>query len=263
MIGPKGFSAFEPLGLLVEGFEYQPAFGIPYNPFYYPSLIENAGFQATGDILSGWLEKGFKYDPKIDAVASRVQERRGLRIASFQNRTELRGLLSKFQTLYNEAIKGTVGNYPITRAEARTVTNQMLWFGDPSLIKIIMKEDEPVGFLFAYPDVTPALKQCQGRIFPLGWLDLLHELRTTKLINVNGMALKEEYRGSGGTAILFKEIIEAVNNSRYTRAEIVQVKSSHRRSGLAPRCRFIASWGCRSSQGCDEILHRVQWQKVA
>ena len=32
-------------------------------------------------------------------------------------------------------------------------------------------------------------------------------------------------------------------------------KSSHRRSGLAPRCRLIASWGCSRSQGlgCSPI----------
>src|SRR5438105_2364951 len=36
---------------------------------------------------------------------------------------------------------------------------------------------------------------------------------------------------------------------------LIGVKSSHRRSGLAPRCRLIASWGCRSSQGlgCSPI----------
>ena len=36
---------------------------------------------------------------------------------------------------------------------------------------------------------------------------------------------------------------------------LIGAKSSHRRSGLAPRCRFIASWGCRSSQGlgCSPI----------
>jgi len=223
MIGPKGFSAFDGLGVLVEGYEYPPAVGIPYNPPYYPSLIENAGFQSTNDILSGQLEKGFKYDPKIDQVALRVQERRGLRIAFFRNRSDLKVFLAEFHNLYNDAINGTVGNYPITVAEAKGVTNQILWFGDPSLIKIIMKEDQPVGFLFAYPDISPALKRCQGRIFPIGWLDLLHELRTTRSINVNGMALREEYRGSGGTAILFKEIIETVNNSRYTHAEIIQI----------------------------------------
>ena len=30
---------------------------------------------------------------------------------------------------------------------------------------------------------------------------------------------------------------------------LITPKSSHRRSGLAPRCRLIASWGCSRSQG--------------
>ena len=36
---------------------------------------------------------------------------------------------------------------------------------------------------------------------------------------------------------------------------LITPKSSHRRSGLAPRCRLIASWGCSRSQGlgCSPI----------
>ena len=32
---------------------------------------------------------------------------------------------------------------------------------------------------------------------------------------------------------------------------LISPKSSHRRRGLAPRCRLIASWGCSKSQGLD------------
>ncbi len=36
---------------------------------------------------------------------------------------------------------------------------------------------------------------------------------------------------------------------------LIASKSSYRRCGLAPRCRLIASWGCRRSQGfgCSPI----------
>ncbi len=36
---------------------------------------------------------------------------------------------------------------------------------------------------------------------------------------------------------------------------LITPKSPHRRSGLAPRCRLIASWGCSRSQGlgCSPI----------
>ena len=45
--GPKGFTALDGMGLLVRGFEHRPALGIPYNPPYYPALVEAAGFQIT------------------------------------------------------------------------------------------------------------------------------------------------------------------------------------------------------------------------
>ena len=36
---------------------------------------------------------------------------------------------------------------------------------------------------------------------------------------------------------------------------LISPKSSHRRGGLAPRCRLVASWGCSRSQGlgCSPI----------
>jgi hypothetical protein len=229
MIGPKGFSALDGLGLLTEGFEYRPALGIPYNPAWYPTLVEQAGFSMTAEILSGFIEQGFFVDEKIDQIAQRVQERRGLRIAEFRTRSDLRKLLPQLQGLYNSAIQGTSGNYPITEQEAKGMADQLLWFADPKLIKIIMKEERPVGFLFAYPDISEALQRCKGRLFPFGWLDILITLRTTKLVNVNGAGMIEEYRGSGGTAILFNEIRKNGQDGRYTRAEIVQVGADNER----------------------------------
>lgn len=229
IIGPKGFSPLDGLGLLTEGFEHRPALGIPYNPPWYPALIEQAGFGPTAEILSGFVNRDFFMNQKVDLVAQRVQERRGLRVAQFRTRGDLRKLQPQLQELYNDAIQGTSGNYPITAAEAKGLADQLLSFADPKLIKIIMKEERPVGFLFAYPDISEALQRTKGRLFPFGWLDLLITLRNTKLININGAGMIAEYRGSGGTAILFSELRKTGQKSRYTRAEIVQVGADNER----------------------------------
>jgi hypothetical protein len=58
----------------------------------------------------------------------------------------------------------------------------------------------------------------------LGWLTLFLELRRTDWININGAGLLPEYRGSGGTAILYSEMFKSVSeNPRYKHAEIVQI----------------------------------------
>ena len=229
IIGPKGFSALDGLGLLSDGFEYRPALGIPYNPDWYPALVEQAGFSMTSEILSGYVEQGFFMDSKIDQISQRVQERRGLRIAEYRTRSDLRKLQAPLRELYNNAIQGTIGNYPITEQEAKGLADQLIGFADPKLIKIVLKDDRPVGFLFAYPDISEALQRSKGQLFPFGWLDILISLRTTKVININGAGMLEEYRGSGGTAILFSELRKSSRNTRYTWAEIVQVGTDNPR----------------------------------
>jgi hypothetical protein len=227
--GPKGFSALDGLGLLVKGFELRPALGIPYNPPYYQALLEGVGFTSAGDTLSGYMSRNIKFPEKIHQVAQAVQEKRGLTIARYGKRSDLQSLVPKLRDLYNASIEGTPGNAPLTDDEVATLADQILWFADPRLIKIIMKDGEPVGYLFAYPDVSAAIQRTAGRLFPMGWADLLLELRRTKWININGAGIIEKYRGLGGTALLFSEMHKSVMEGRYQHAEIVQIGADNER----------------------------------
>jgi hypothetical protein len=224
MFGPKGFTALDGLGLLVKGFEHRPAFGLPYNPPYYPELIEAQGFEKANEIVSGYLGANIQFPERIHKLSARIQERRGLTIARFRTRRELRAGLGGLKALYNGALVGAEGGTPITDEEVKALANQVLWFADPKLIKIVMKDNRPVGFLLAYPDISAALQKTKGRLFPFGWLIILRELRTTDWININGAGMVEEYRGLGGTAILYSEMFKSVTeNPRYRHAEVVQI----------------------------------------
>ena len=224
MLGPKGFTALDGLGLLVKGFDRRPALGLPYNPAYYVEFIEALGFKKAGEIVSGYLGPDIQFPERIHVLAARIQERRGLHIARFRTRSELRRMLGHLKALYNGALEGTSGGVPITDEEIKSMADQMLWFADPKLIKIVMKDEKPVGFLLAYPDISAALQKTKGRLFPFGWLTILRELRTTDWININGAGMIEEYRGLGGTAILYSEMFKSVvENPRYRHAEVVQI----------------------------------------
>ncbi len=107
------------------------------------------------------------------------------------------------------------------------MAGQLLWFADPRLVKVVMKDDLPVGFLFAYPDISAALQRFGGRLFPLGWLWLLLELRRTKWVNINGAGMIEAYRGLGGTAILFSEMYRSVREGGFEHADLVQIGSGN------------------------------------
>ena len=221
--GSKGLTTLDGMGLLVKGFEHRPAFGIPYNPPYYPALIEAAGFEPKGDVVSGYLNPRLPFPDKIHQVAELVQKRRGLRVARFETRRDLRAIIPRLQELYNASLSGTSGNVPLTDAEVKTLADQMLWFANPRLIKIVMKDAEPVGFLFAYPDISAAMQRTRGRLLPFGWIAMLRELKRTKWVNVNGAGIVEKYRGLGGTALLFSEMYKSVVEGGFEHADLVQV----------------------------------------
>ena len=223
MLGPKGFTALDGFGMLVKGFEHRPAFGIPYNLSYYPTLVEACGFQGVGDVVSGYLNPAMPFPEKIHQLAEIVQKRRGLRVAVFTSRRELRAIAPKLQNMYNDSLGGTTGNTPLTDAEIDALASQLEWFADPKLIKIVLKDDEPVGFLLAYPDISAAMQRTRGRLFPLGWIDMLLELKRTKWVNLNGAGIVEKYRGLGGTALLFSEMHKSVVAGGFAHADIVQV----------------------------------------
>ena len=222
--GPKGFSALDGMGLLVKGFDQRPALGIAYNPAYYAALWEDAGFESDGDVVSGYLGPDFVMPEKIMKVAELVRQRRGLRIATYKTRGDLKQLVEPMKNLYNSALSGTTDNFPITDEEVNMMAQQLINFADPRLIKIVMKGDEIVGFLFGYPDPSAAIRRSRGQLFPFGWLDMLIELKRTKWINLNGAGLLEKYRGSGGTALLFTEMYKSVRDSaHYLHADVVQI----------------------------------------
>ena len=224
IIGPKGFTPLDGFGLLVRGFEHRPAFGLPYNPAYYVDLIEAQGFVKDGESVSGYLGTKIEFPQRIHQLAERLAQRRGLRIARCNTRADLRALVPHLKELYNNSLEGTSGTTPLTDEEVDTLANQLIWLADPKLIKMVMHDEKIVGFCLAYPDISAALQKSRGRLFPFGWLTLLLELRRTDWININGAGLLPEYRGSGGTAILYSEMFKSVSeNPRYRHAEVVQI----------------------------------------
>lgn len=229
IIGPKGFTALNGLGMLIKGFEHQPALGIPYNHSYYSTFMQKMGYKGIRDVVSGYIDRSFQIPEKVSLIAEKVKSKKGLIVKQYNKRNDLRSMLPHLRDLYNGALVGTSGNAPLTDAEVKEMADQILWFADPDLIKILFKGEQPVGFLLAYPDISEALKKTKGKLWPFGWLVVLKELRKTTRININGAGIIEEYRGMGGTAVLFDEMAKSVLGARYQFADLVQVGTENER----------------------------------
>jgi GNAT superfamily N-acetyltransferase len=228
--GPKGFIAIDGQGVLVEGFEHRPALGIPYNYDYYDGLLKDAGFERQLDFVSAYIDRQIDLPKRFLKVAEKVKRRRGLRSVSFRTKAELRALIPRVTSVYNKSFVEVQGYVPITEAEAEMVGNRILAVADPSLIKVLMREDELVGFVLAYPDISAAVQRCRGRMWPWGWYHMLREFKRTRWLNINGMAILERYRGLGGNALLYAELYHTLmTGTQFQCADLVQVQETNAR----------------------------------
>jgi len=228
--GPKGFMAADGQGLLIEGFEHRPALGIPYNYPYYGELLEDAGFEKQLDFVSCLIDREIDISNRFLEVADKVRRRRGFRVVRLHTKAELRAVILRVAAAYNSAFVEVQGYVPITEAEAQAIGDRILSIADPELIPLLMKDDDIVGFVLAYPDLSAAIQRCRGRLWPTGWYYLMREFKRTRWLNVNGGAILEPYRGLGGDALLYAEVYRTLTASdRYQFADLVQVQETNTR----------------------------------
>ena len=230
LIGPKGFLQGDGLGLLVEGFEHRPAVGIPYNHSYYDALVTGSGFEKETDFLSGYLPGDYDLPARFFDIAERVKERRGFWIKSFTSDKEMRQWVPRIGRVYNATFSDNWEYCPVTEEELAAIGERLISIADPRLIKLVMKEDEIVGFVFGFPDISAAIQKTKGRVWPLGWIYLLREFKRTDWINFNGTGLLAEHRGLGANAVLYTELAKSVRQFHFKHADVVQVEERNTKS---------------------------------
>jgi hypothetical protein len=223
MIGPRSLHGREASGILVDGFEHRPAMGMPYNNNYYDNLIQTAGFEKDADNLSGYLSGRNKLSDRYFAIAEKVKARRGLRIKSFSSKDEMRQWVPRVGQVYNQAFGGGHRFYPLDEHEIERLGRDLITIADPRLIKLVMKEDQVIGFVFAYPDITAGLQNARGRLWPLGWFHLLREQKRTRWVNFNGLGVLPAYQGMGASILLYTEVAKTIQEYGFEHADLAQI----------------------------------------
>jgi hypothetical protein len=225
VIGPKGFSVFDGYGMLQKGFEHRQMMNMMnYNYPYYLRLAEESGFEKEVDFVSEYAEvKDFELPERVHRIAERVKRRQNLRVIRFKSKRELKRWANKIGYTYNNTFIENWEYVPLTDRELSFVINNIMLVAMPKLIKVIAHEDDVVGFLFGFPDISAAMKRSKGKLFPFGIIDLLIEMRRTNWIAGNGMGMLPEFQGRGGNALMYAEMEKTVHQMNFSHIELTQV----------------------------------------
>ena len=225
IIGPKGFGALDGYGIQVEGYEHRQIMTMMnYNYPYYVKLVENLGFTKEVDFISCYMSKEtFHLPERFYKIVERVKSRNSLGVHYFKTKKDLRSWAKKIGKLYNDSFVNNWEYYPLTDREIQFLLDNILTVADPRLIKIITHDDDAIGFLFGFPDLSAAMQRAKGRLLPYGLIDILLEMKRTKWVSLNGAGILPEYQGVGGNALLYVEMEKTLKDFNFEHADLTQV----------------------------------------
>jgi len=180
MDGPINFGARDTWwGLLVEGYEFQPLYGNPYNPPYYKELFENYGFRNYFNQNTYiWRVNDSDVNRSIFPRAERSMQR-GYRYETI-NMKNLEESAENFRIIYNKAWALFSGVKPMDREQAQKLMHELKPIIDPDIILFAYFNDEPIGFFVTVPDLNRLIGKFNGKFGLWQKLQLMWDLKVRK-----------------------------------------------------------------------------------
>jgi GNAT superfamily N-acetyltransferase len=200
LLGPMNPTTNDECGLLVEGFDSSPVFMMTYNPRYYVTQTEQAGFQKAKDLLAFHIDLAKIPMERLIRIGTKVKERNAKLAFRPVRRKTLQADIGKIKEIYNAAWEANWGFVPMTDAEVDFMAARLKPLLMEGLIWLAEAGDEPVGFLLAMPDYNVALKPLRGRLFTprfLGFLPYALGWKCPRRTRVLTLGVKANYRSRG------------------------------------------------------------------
>lgn len=217
--GPVSPSTNYECGMLIEGFESSPMVMMPYNPRYYPELMDRVGLTKAKDLLA-YVSNANTIDmKKIGRVADRVLATNGVRVRPIDMKN-FAAEVERVWEVYSNAWSRNWGFVPMSKEEFRAMGKEMKQILKPELVLVGEVDDRMVGFALALPDVNFALKPAGGSLLPTGLLKILYYQRLIKSVRVLALGVIEEYRASGLAAGFYATLVRNARKLGYGDCEM-------------------------------------------
>lgn len=208
MRGPLNPSANYSCGTLVGGFELPPALMMPWNPPYYPELIEGWGARKEEDLFAYVIEREKATIPAwIRDEIGRIADEFTCRPSGKKTLAEDIRVMLK---IYRESWANNRGFSPLSPGEEERHVKELKEILDPDFFVLFFRGDEPAGGMVALPDINPLLKRLDGKI---GLTAPWHYWRARKKIRegyrIMLFGIQPEYRLRGLPLLLFDYMLKA------------------------------------------------------
>jgi GNAT superfamily N-acetyltransferase len=215
VVGPLGFTDFDPEGMLIEGFDQLGTFATIYNyPYYSKHMEQLEGWVKDNDYVEFKLLVPKTVPEKYVKIAQMVEKRYNLHVHILtKHEIWKEGYGRKIFQLINETFKDLYGYSELSDKQIDQYIKMYLPFADLNLIPVIEDwnaDRKLVGVGVTLPSLSKAVQKChRGRMLPFGWWHLLRALKfhKTKIVDMEMIGVLPEYRQKGANALMFAHLI--------------------------------------------------------
>jgi hypothetical protein len=205
--GPFNPNHYSELGILTDNFDAPPSFFETYNPSYYPSLLNDAGFFESNRFhtrinkdISTTLSKKYP-NHENESGSSRITVRK-FSILRFKRD------LNILREINNDAFANNRFFLPLSIGEYRFSARYLFLVTSPSLILIAERNGIPVGAAQFVINFNKLIRNFKGTIMPWHVPVLLWKRRNLKELIVFTTAVKQSYRKTRVFACMLKSAVE-------------------------------------------------------
>ena len=223
IVGPLGFTDFDPEGMLVEGFDRLSTMALIYNHPYYPEHMKKHGYYKE----TGWLEYRItipeESSERHKKIAEAVIERYGLVIKK-KTRRQIRkeNYGQKIFKLINETYCVLYGYSLLSEKQIDQYVNMYLSLVDMDMLTFVENaEGELIATGLSIPSLAVALQKCNGEIFPFGWWYLLKAmfLKKPDTLDLLLIGVRPDYQNKGINSIMILDLVDRYNRLGFRYAE--------------------------------------------
>lgn len=237
IVGPLGFTDFDPEGMLVEGFDRVSTMALIYNHPYYPEHMKKHGYVKE----TGWVEYRITIPEEISEshrqLCDVVTQRYGLKVRKLTRR-QIKKLDygRKLFKLINETYCVLYGYSLLSDRQIAQYVDLYLSLVDARMLSFVEDADgELIAAGITIPSLSEALQKCNGEIFPFGWWHLLKAmfLKKSDTLDLLLIGVRPDYQNRGVPVLVFCDLIKTFNEMGFRYAETnANLESNHKIQAL-------------------------------
>lgn len=250
VVGPLGFTDFDPEGMLVEGYDRLSTMALIYNHPYYPEHMKKLGYVKE----TGWVEYRITIPEELPEkhvkFAGIIKERYGLKVRKLtkrQIRKEKYG--HKLFDLINQTYCVLYGYSLLSPKQIDQYVDVYLGLVDMKMLTFIEDSNgELIAAGVTIPSMSEALQKCNGEIFPFGWWHLLKAMYWKKpdTLDMLLIGVRPDWQNKGVNSLLFTDLFMTYKSMGFKYAET--------NANLETNAKVQAMWA-----PFEKELHKRRW----